>query len=305
MPEHFLISVDFKDVEGDLSLKTISFLGNLHITVNSETYDDALKFLRSHGDQINIFCDCSAIEDLEKIITVLNAGAQKVFVLEREMRALLEHRMLQEQNSDRLILAFRGANIDDPEVQIKRLNRTIKVIQKPSVGIGFEGFSEAVESLQLLAQYKDRLQCYVKLTSNLRAEYTKTLEYGFVAIVPARGLTMNPQKDPSLFQAHSLITNAIHSDRSDGLFPTVVSDERRTCLGLVYSSNESIAMALQTGCGVYYSRSRKGLWVKGQESGNKQELISITMDCDSDALQFKVRQKGEGRQTCFLPKNLS
>lgn len=96
----------------------------------------------------------------------------------------------------------------------------------------------------------------------------------------------------------------LRSDRPDGLWPTVVTDEQGRSLGLVYSSLESVREALRLGRGVYYSRSRGGLWVKGEQSGDTQELLSISADCDRDALRFTVRQRGAGfchlgTATCF------
>lgn len=94
------------------------------------------------------------------------------------------------------------------------------------------------------------------------------------------------------------------SDREDGLWPTVVADERGVALGLVYSSLESLTAAIEERRGVYYSRSRGGLWRKGESSGSTQELLRIDADCDRDALRFTVRQSGtgfchEGTRTCF------
>ncbi|MCA9276072.1 MAG: phosphoribosyl-ATP diphosphatase [Phycisphaerales bacterium] len=86
----------------------------------------------------------------------------------------------------------------------------------------------------------------------------------------------------------------LRSDRSDGLWPTIVCDERGATLGLVYSSIESIRESIETGTGVYYSRSRRSLWHKGESSGNSQRLIRIDTDCDRDALRFTVRQYGGG-----------
>lgn len=83
------------------------------------------------------------------------------------------------------------------------------------------------------------------------------------------------------------------SDRPDGLWPTVVVDERGVALGLVYSSAESIREAVRRGQGVYHSRSR-GLWVKGETSGAVQELIRIDLDCDRDSPRFVVRQRDPG-----------
>lgn len=83
------------------------------------------------------------------------------------------------------------------------------------------------------------------------------------------------------------------TDRPDGLYPTVVVDERGVCLGLVYSSKESIREAVRRRIGIYQSRSR-GLWVKGETSGATQELLRIDLDCDRDGPRFVVRQHGPG-----------
>ncbi|MFO1068140.1 MAG: phosphoribosyl-ATP diphosphatase [Geminicoccaceae bacterium] len=83
------------------------------------------------------------------------------------------------------------------------------------------------------------------------------------------------------------------SDRADGLWPSVVVDERGVALGLVYSSAESIREAVRRGQGVYQSRSR-GLWVKGETSGAVQELLRIDLDCDRDSPRFVVRQRDPG-----------
>lgn len=89
------------------------------------------------------------------------------------------------------------------------------------------------------------------------------------------------------------IAAPLTSDRDDGLYPTVVCDAGGRALGLVYSDDESIRRAVETGRGVYHSR-RRGLWEKGKTSGATQELVRIDLDCDRDALRFMVRQQGDG-----------
>jgi len=84
------------------------------------------------------------------------------------------------------------------------------------------------------------------------------------------------------------------SDRPDGLFATVVCDEGGRALGLVYSSAESIREAVRTRRGVYWSRSRNALWVKGESSGAMQELLHVGLDCDRDAFRFTVHQNQPG-----------
>ena len=95
----------------------------------------------------------------------------------------------------------------------------------------------------------------------------------------------------------------LSSDRPDGLWPTTVCDEGGRLLGLVYSDLESLDAAFESGRGVYKSRSR-GLWKKGETSGNRQDLIRADLDCDRDCIRFTVRQNGKGfchlgRRNCF------
>lgn len=85
----------------------------------------------------------------------------------------------------------------------------------------------------------------------------------------------------------------LSSDRPDGLWPTVVTDEHGVALGLAYSSPESLRAAFDQRRGIYQSRSR-GLWVKGETSGNTQRLLRVVADCDRDTLKFVVRQLGAG-----------
>jgi phosphoribosyl-AMP cyclohydrolase / phosphoribosyl-ATP pyrophosphohydrolase len=78
------------------------------------------------------------------------------------------------------------------------------------------------------------------------------------------------------------------------VWPTVVCDSSGRALGLVWSTRESIARAVTERRGVYWSRSRHTLWVKGETSGNTQQLLRVELDCDRDALRFTVRQHGTG-----------
>ena len=96
----------------------------------------------------------------------------------------------------------------------------------------------------------------------------------------------------------------LRSDRPDGLWPTIVADERGVALGLAYSNLESVREAIDSRRGVYHSRSRNELWIKGESSANTQELLAIGADCDRDTLRFTVRQQGSGfchknTRTCF------
>src|SRR2546426_1183690 len=88
------------------------------------------------------------------------------------------------------------------------------------------------------------------------------------------------------------------------VWPTVVCDEWGHALGLVWSTRESLARAIAERRGVYWSRSRQAVWVKGATSGHTQELVRVDLDCDRDALRFTVRQRGAGfchldRRSCW------
>lgn len=91
---------------------------------------------------------------------------------------------------------------------------------------------------------------------------------------------------------------------ADALIPAVVQDETSNeVLMLAYMNAESLAMTLSSGKATYFSRSRNELWVKGATSGHYQEVHSVTLDCDGDALLLRVTQTGvachTGKSTCF------
>ncbi len=90
------------------------------------------------------------------------------------------------------------------------------------------------------------------------------------------------------------------------LIPVIAQDEATgDVLMLAYMNEEAYRETLATGRVCYYSRSRKKLWRKGEESGNVQELKALYFDCDADTLLVKVHQIGgaachEGYRSCFF-----
>ena len=93
--------------------------------------------------------------------------------------------------------------------------------------------------------------------------------------------------------------------KSGGLIPAIVQEhETGEVLMLAYISPESWQATLRTGKATYFSRSRQALWVKGETSGHEQLIREIRVDCDRDAVVFKVEQKGgaachTGYRSCF------
>ena len=89
-----------------------------------------------------------------------------------------------------------------------------------------------------------------------------------------------------------------------GLIPAIVTDaDTGKVLTLAYMNKESLQISMEKGLTCFYSRSRQELWLKGETSGNYQHIVSITADCDYDALTVKVRKDGPachlGTDSCF------
>ncbi|MBQ7670100.1 MAG: bifunctional phosphoribosyl-AMP cyclohydrolase/phosphoribosyl-ATP diphosphatase HisIE [Clostridia bacterium] len=93
----------------------------------------------------------------------------------------------------------------------------------------------------------------------------------------------------------------------DGLIPAIVVDSvTKEVLTLAYMNRESLKITMERGLTCFYSRSRKELWLKGETSGNYQHVVSITADCDRDALTVVVEPEGPachlGTKSCFNDK---
>jgi phosphoribosyl-AMP cyclohydrolase len=93
---------------------------------------------------------------------------------------------------------------------------------------------------------------------------------------------------------------------ADGLLPVVTTSAKTgDVLMLAYMNDEALALTLKTGEAHYWSRSRKKLWRKGEESGNTQRVVELRTDCDQDAIWLKVDLVANeaschtGRRSCF------
>ena len=90
----------------------------------------------------------------------------------------------------------------------------------------------------------------------------------------------------------------------DGLIPAIIVDNTSgDVLTLAYMNKESLEISLEKKLACFYSRSRQCLWLKGETSGNYQHIVSITADCDKDALVVRVNKDGPachtGTESCF------
>ena len=92
-----------------------------------------------------------------------------------------------------------------------------------------------------------------------------------------------------------------------GLIPAVVVDAHsKKVLTVAYMNEESLRISMEKELTCFYSRSRNELWLKGETSGNYQHIVSITADCDNDALVVTVEKEGpachKGTDSCFTNK---
>ncbi|KFY31916.1 hypothetical protein V493_00674 [Pseudogymnoascus sp. VKM F-4281 (FW-2241)] len=263
--------------ETGLPRKQLNHLGSIFFVAKSETFDLVFGFLKGHTS-VRTFVNAAALEESD-ILSLLDAGARCVFVKEEQV-ALLE------KYGDRIGLAATSA-----------------ASKVPAGGALIDFGGDAAASKALLKSFVDQKTSPVFLVApdESKAQETVTIaqELGVVPIMPATALTMENKDTDGKLSVPAIIGSQWASDRADKLIPTVVTDERGVALGLVYSSQESISESLKTSTGVYQSRKR-GLWYKGASSGDTQELVRLSLDCDQDCLKFVVRQKGRG--FCHLPQ---
>lgn len=99
--------------------------------------------------------------------------------------------------------------------------------------------------------------------------------------------------------------NAIHWDEQ-GLVPVIAQDSRTgEVLMFAWMNREALEQTAASGEAVYWSRSRRRLWRKGEESGHVQKVVEIRTDCDNDVVLLKIEQQGgiachTGRRSCFF-----
>lgn len=97
-------------------------------------------------------------------------------------------------------------------------------------------------------------------------------------------------------------------EKGGGLIPAVAQDaDTGEVLMLAYMNAEALKRTLETGKAWYYSRSRDAFWMKGESSGNVQEVVEVRLDCDADAVVLKIRQIGgaachTGHRSCFYSR---
>ncbi|MBU3752646.1 MAG: phosphoribosyl-AMP cyclohydrolase [Candidatus Nanopelagicaceae bacterium] len=95
-----------------------------------------------------------------------------------------------------------------------------------------------------------------------------------------------------------------HLSSTEALLPAIVQDaQSKEVLMLAWVNSEALKKTIETRRATFWSRSRNQLWTKGETSGNLQEIVNISFDCDADSLLFSVQSHGPachtGERTCF------
>ncbi|KAI0023817.1 histidine biosynthesis trifunctional-protein [Xylariomycetidae sp. FL0641] len=277
LPIPFLISVAVPPGLGSsegLSREEVSCLGSVFFEVNGKNLGKLLSHLRRHSAEFHVMLDATALESKEDVVSLLDHGARKVFVQPERL-------------SDFADFAGRVAPAITKISQVSTDSKhglLLKDFDQKSFDVG--KFMETCGEEKLPPFYIQPVSDttydhFVNICSQIRA----------TPIIPSTKLTTKKDEAGEKLLVSKLLSASWKSDREDKLMPTVVCDERGIALGLVYSSEESVAESLRTQTGVYQSRKR-GLWYKGATSGDTQELVRISLDCDNDALKFVVKQKG-------------
>ena len=115
----------------------------------------------------------------------------------------------------------------------------------------------------------------------------------------------NTMFEKSEEQNGSLSVSDLDFEKLNGLLPVIAQDESSgAVLMLAYANREAVQKTQETGYAHYWSRSRDGLWKKGESSGHLQKIVEVLVDCDNDTLLYKVHQSGPachtGAPNCFF-----
>ncbi|KAI0466124.1 histidinol dehydrogenase [Xylaria cf. heliscus] len=276
LPLPFLISVavppGLASSEG-LSRDEVSCLGCVFFDVTPGNLGILIKLLGQHNSEFQTFFDATALESRDDILSLLDHGARRIFVQPERLSDFLEY-------GERVAPAF--TKLGDIVGSEKQL--LLKDFDQKTCDVAGFLKSSKVDKFPLI---------FIKpvADTNYATFVDISTPANAIPILPSTQLTTKKDEANKKLFIPRLFSTSWKTDREDKLLPTVVCDERGVALGLVYSSEESVAESLRTQTGVYQSRKR-GLWYKGATSGDTQELVRISMDCDNDALKFVVRQKG-------------
>jgi phosphoribosyl-ATP pyrophosphohydrolase / phosphoribosyl-AMP cyclohydrolase / histidinol dehydrogenase len=210
----------------------LSYLGCVYFTAGDSKVERLLGFLKHHVSMRG-YISATAFTSQDTIMSILDAGARTVFVESSQLAGL-------ESYGDRIALVTSHSDAKHDKIPAGGVLITCGD-DISSVKSALQAYTESKTSpIFLYSNSVDKLQTYVDLAR----------EHSAIAIIPAPRLTMENENVDDQLSVPAIIGAAWTSDRNDRLIPTIVSDERDVCLGLVYSSQESLSESLKTGKGI-------------------------------------------------------
>lgn len=287
----FIGALDLSTYAGLASLPSeLTYTGGIFAIISASNIDNAFQLLKDTAGRYAVHLEVSNVQRQEDVVDLLDAGAAKVFASASQASGFDN---IPNLDASRIVYCPSGSPGD-----------TTAALEGTSYGLHLQNVASADVVAQILHELgKSRPPVYVSKAHMSEHDAVELSRQGAIPIISAQQLTLNGEPESHQIQVASLLLAQARSDRSDGLFTTLVTDEREVTLGLVYSNAESVAESLRSGRGVYHSRKR-GLWRKGETSGDWQQLVRIDLDCDRDCLRYVVRQQGNGfchlqTATCF------
>lgn len=248
------------------------------------------------------------IRTIERANEFLAAGAKKIII---GTKATPE--FLQKLPKERIIVAIDTK--DDKVVDKGWTNKTTKtpkeVIKETENYCSEFLFTNVNEEGLMQGCDFEKVNQLLKITNN------KLTVAGGITTIDDIGqlekLNINSQLGMALYTGKIKLDEAFISlldfKKNSGLIPTIAQDKDGQVLMLAFSSKESLKRTFESSKAVYYSRSRKKLWTKGETTGNFQEIINVKYDCDKDALLFIVKQQNVAchlsKYSCFADKEFN
>lgn len=261
--------------------------------------------------QLCKIADCrvgGGIRTKEKADEILSAGAKKIIIGTKATPDFL-----QQFSKERLIVALDAKdNTVVTEGWTKKTTKTPQEIIKELesycseflyTNVNKEGLLEGIE-LSKIKEIRNATTNAITIAGGVTTiEDIKTIE----------ALECNVQIGMAIYTGKinlpEVFISLLDFQKNNGLLPTIVQDKNKQVLMLAFSNKESLLQTFNTGNTVYYSRSRKKLWQKGETSGNFQSIIKVRYDCDKDSLLFTVQQKNTAchlnQYSCFEDKEFT
>lgn len=268
-------------------------------SANSIERDEFLSVLKELNKIIEIPITAGIyFESLEDAKRAFNTGVSKIAIQNKRLDDYIEF--------DKAVHRFGSENV------------FLEMDEKEFIESDYTTYSYIVKHLSLCDEFINKAKahdCNIMLRDSLRKNDMATL----LTIENVSALSTNAWVDNNLMfikkelakkglEMNIFITSLSFADfkkNNDGLIPVIVQDYKNDeVLMLAYMDEEAYNKTLETGKMTYYSRSRKGLWCKGDTSGHYQYVKKMYIDCDNDTILAKVEQIGAachtGNRSCFF-----